>query len=88
MILFNFYLSSWSMFFSAIILFICLILKCMQIIQRSCFANVVICLQANRKTRNRAYDLLVEIGHACGDEEQGGKKENLLNFFHMVIPIR
>lgn len=40
--------------------------------------------KANRKTRNRAYDILVEIGHACGDEEKGGKKENLYQFFNMV----
>lgn len=40
--------------------------------------------EANRKTRNRAYDILVEIGHACGDEEKGGKKENLYQFFNMV----
>ncbi|KAJ0983774.1 hypothetical protein J5N97_002130 [Dioscorea zingiberensis] len=38
----------------------------------------------NKKTRNRAYDLLVEIGHACGDEEKGGKEENLHCFFNMV----
>ncbi|KAK1287476.1 hypothetical protein QJS10_CPB19g01953 [Acorus calamus] len=40
--------------------------------------------EANKKTRNRAYDLLVKIGHAYGDEEQGGKKENLQQFFNMV----
>ncbi|XP_068658787.1 uncharacterized protein [Aristolochia californica] len=40
--------------------------------------------EANKKTRNRAYDLLVKIGHACGDEDQGGKKENLQHFFNMV----
>ncbi|XP_077230850.1 ARM repeat superfamily protein [Tasmannia lanceolata] len=40
--------------------------------------------EANKKTRNRAYDLLVKIGHACGDEDQGGKKENLQEFFSMV----
>ncbi|RWR79461.1 hypothetical protein CKAN_00803300 [Cinnamomum micranthum f. kanehirae] len=40
--------------------------------------------EANKKTRNRAYDLLVKIGHACGDETQGGKKENLQLFFNMV----
>lgn len=38
----------------------------------------------NKKTRNRAYDLLVEIGHACGDEEKGGKLENLHSFFNMI----
>ncbi|MQM05498.1 hypothetical protein Taro_038315 [Colocasia esculenta] len=40
--------------------------------------------EPNKKTRNRAYDMLVEIGHACGDEEQGGKKEHLQHFFNMV----
>ncbi|KAH7851218.1 hypothetical protein Vadar_008734 [Vaccinium darrowii] len=40
--------------------------------------------EANKKTRNRAYDMLVQIGHACGDEEKGGKKENLHQFFNMV----
>ena len=41
-------------------------------------------LQANKKTRNRAYDILVQIGHACGDEEKGGSRENLYQFFNMV----
>ncbi|KAL6974644.1 hypothetical protein U1Q18_028827, partial [Sarracenia purpurea var. burkii] len=40
--------------------------------------------EANKKTRNRAYDILVQIGHAYGDEEKGGKKENLYQFFNMV----
>ncbi|KAM2313831.1 hypothetical protein ACFX1S_026933 [Malus domestica] len=40
--------------------------------------------EANKKTRNRAYDILVQIGHACGDEETGGKRENLQQFFNMV----
>lgn len=40
--------------------------------------------EANKKTRNRAYDMLVQIGHACRDEEKGGKKENLHQFFNMV----
>nr|DAD45608.1 TPA_asm: hypothetical protein HUJ06_003838 [Nelumbo nucifera] len=40
--------------------------------------------EANKKTRNKAYDILVQIGHACGDENKGGKKENLLQFFNMV----
>ena len=42
-------------------------------------------LQSNKKTRNRAYDVLVQIGHACGDEENGGKRENLYQFFNMVF---
>lgn len=40
--------------------------------------------EANKKTRNKAYDIIVQIGHACGDEDRGGKKENLLQFFNMV----
>lgn len=41
-------------------------------------------LQANKKTRNRAYEIIVQIGHACVDEDNGGNKENLYNFFNMV----
>ncbi|KAI4376476.1 hypothetical protein MLD38_014233 [Melastoma candidum] len=40
--------------------------------------------EANKKTRNRAYDILVQIGHSCANEETGGRKENLFNFFTMV----
>ncbi|CAN1149818.1 RRP12-like protein [Linum perenne] len=40
--------------------------------------------EANKKTRNRAYDLLVQIGHAYGDEESGGKREDLYKLFNMV----
>ncbi|CAK7352344.1 unnamed protein product [Dovyalis caffra] len=40
--------------------------------------------EASKKTRNRAYDVLVQIGHTYGDEENGGKKENLYQFFNMV----
>ncbi|VFQ62697.1 unnamed protein product [Cuscuta campestris] len=40
--------------------------------------------EANKRTRNRAYDILVQIGHACVDEERGGKKEHLQQFFVMV----
>ncbi|KAL5212374.1 hypothetical protein ABZP36_023221 [Zizania latifolia] len=40
--------------------------------------------EANKKTRNRAYDLLIEIGHACEDAENDGRKENLHQFFGMV----
>lgn len=40
--------------------------------------------EANKKTRNRAYDIIVQIGHACGDEDRGGKKENLHQYFYMV----
>ncbi|KAF2304163.1 hypothetical protein GH714_028179 [Hevea brasiliensis] len=41
--------------------------------------------EANKKTRNTAYDVLVQIGHACGDEENGGNRENLYQFFNMVL---
>ncbi|KAK4756859.1 hypothetical protein SAY87_006986 [Trapa incisa] len=48
-------------------------------------ADVVVALKdANKKTRNRAYDILIEIGHACGDEERGGRKENLLQLFNKI----
>lgn len=40
--------------------------------------------EANKRTRNRAYDVLVQIGRAFGDEENGGGKENLYQFFNMV----
>ncbi|XP_021750210.1 RRP12-like protein [Chenopodium quinoa] len=45
--------------------------------------------EVNKKTRNRAYDILVQIGHACDEEkggkkEQGGKKKNLLQLFESV----
>ncbi|VVA40350.1 PREDICTED: RRP12 [Prunus dulcis] len=40
--------------------------------------------EANKKTRNRAYDILIQIGHAYGDEEKGGKRDDLLEFFYMV----
>ncbi|PIA46017.1 hypothetical protein AQUCO_01600349v1 [Aquilegia coerulea] len=40
--------------------------------------------EANKKTRNRAYEIIVQIGHAIGDEEQGGKRENLLRYFNLV----
>ncbi|KAL1833964.1 hypothetical protein DCAR_0104099 [Daucus carota subsp. sativus] len=40
--------------------------------------------EANKKTRNRAYDIIVQIGHACGDENRGGKKENLRQYFYLV----
>ncbi|XP_073010207.1 uncharacterized protein [Typha latifolia] len=40
--------------------------------------------EANKKTRNRAYDLLVEIGHACEEGKYGERKENLQQLFNMV----
>ncbi|XP_008242162.1 PREDICTED: RRP12-like protein [Prunus mume] len=51
----------------------------------SFLAEIILALtEAHNKTRNRAYDILVQIGHAYGDEEKGGKREDLLNFFYMV----
>ncbi|XP_008242327.1 PREDICTED: RRP12-like protein [Prunus mume] len=51
----------------------------------SFLTEIVLALkEANKKTRNRAYDILVQIGHACGDEEKGGNREHLLEFFNMV----
>ncbi|TKY54389.1 RRP12 protein [Spatholobus suberectus] len=40
--------------------------------------------EVNKKTRNRAYDILVESAHAFGDEERGGNGEYLDKFFEMV----
>ncbi|KAJ7979205.1 RRP12-like protein [Quillaja saponaria] len=51
----------------------------------SFLTEIVLALkEANKKTRNRSYEILVQIGHACGDEERGGKRENLYQFFNMV----
>ncbi|XP_052181613.1 uncharacterized protein LOC127794500 [Diospyros lotus] len=56
-----------------------------QNIVSSFLTEIILALkEANRKTRNRAYDILVQIGHVCGDEEKGGRKENLHQFFNMV----
>ncbi|KAJ0091710.1 hypothetical protein Patl1_13651 [Pistacia atlantica] len=41
-------------------------------------------VMVNKKTRNRAYDVLVQIGHAFGDVENGGGKEYLHQFFNLV----
>lgn len=40
--------------------------------------------EVNKKSRNRAYEVLVQIGHACGDEEAGGKREYLFQIFNMI----
>ncbi|KAK7265474.1 hypothetical protein RJT34_33094 [Clitoria ternatea] len=40
--------------------------------------------EANKKTRNRAYEILVEIARAFGDEDRGGNRNNLDQFFTMV----
>ncbi|KAL6277373.1 hypothetical protein ACE6H2_020974 [Prunus campanulata] len=51
----------------------------------SFLTEIVLALkEANKKTRNRAYDILIQIGHAYGDEEKGGKRDDLLDFFYMV----
>ncbi|CAA0821517.1 ARM repeat superfamily protein [Striga hermonthica] len=53
-------------------------------ITASFLTEIILALkEANKKTRNRAYDILVQIGHACGDEDQGGE-EKLRQFFNMV----
>ncbi|KAL6537719.1 hypothetical protein OROHE_012346 [Orobanche hederae] len=53
-------------------------------ITASFLTEIVLSLkEANKKTRNRAYEILVQIGHACGDEEKGGE-EKLRQFFDMV----
>lgn len=41
-------------------------------------------MKVNKKTRNRAYDVLVQIGHAYADEENGGDSEKLHGYFNMV----
>ncbi|TYI17340.1 hypothetical protein ES332_A07G017200v1 [Gossypium tomentosum] len=35
--------------------------------------------EANKKTRNRAYEVLVQIGHEYGDQDDGGQREHLFN---------
>ncbi|XWS17532.1 hypothetical protein CRYUN_Cryun33cG0075300 [Craigia yunnanensis] len=35
--------------------------------------------EANKKTRNRAYEVLVQIGHEYGDEDDSGQREHLFN---------
>ncbi|PUZ77935.1 hypothetical protein GQ55_1G413300 [Panicum hallii var. hallii] len=40
--------------------------------------------EANKKTRNRAYDLLIEIARACEDAENDERKDSLHQFFGMV----
>ncbi|XP_042050958.1 RRP12-like protein [Salvia splendens] len=53
-------------------------------ITASFLTEIILALkETNKKTRNRAYDVLVQIGHACEDEEKCGK-ETLQQFFAMV----
>ncbi|RLN07702.1 RRP12-like protein isoform X2 [Panicum miliaceum] len=40
--------------------------------------------EANKKTRNRAYDLLIEIARACEDAGNDERKDSLHQFFGMV----
>ncbi|MED6200947.1 hypothetical protein PIB30_090241 [Stylosanthes scabra] len=40
--------------------------------------------EANKKTRNRAYDILVQIGHVLADEERGGNREKMHVFFDKI----
>ena len=56
------------------------------IVQESLFTSLLF-LQVNKKTRSRAYDVLVQIGHAYADEENGGDNEKLHGYFNMVCLI-
>lgn len=54
-------------------------------ITASFLTEIILALkETNKKTRNRAYDILVQIGHACEDEVKSGKKDTLHQFFNMV----
>ncbi|XP_072076159.1 uncharacterized protein [Arachis hypogaea] len=37
--------------------------------------------EANKKTRNRACEIIVQIGHVLGDEERGGNREKIIHEF-------
>ncbi|KAG0554229.1 hypothetical protein KC19_12G074700 [Ceratodon purpureus] len=41
--------------------------------------------ESNKKTRNAAYDLLIEIGHGMLDEETGGSQAHFIRFFTMIV---
>lgn len=41
-------------------------------------------MQANKRTRNRAYEVLVQIGREYGDEDDSGQREHL---FNMVLNL-
>ena len=64
-----------------------LMLLCSICLNLSNSLSLIYDLQANKKTRNRAYEIIVQIGHACVDEDKGGNKENLYDFFNMVKKI-
>ncbi|KAL6220549.1 hypothetical protein ACLB2K_008305 [Fragaria x ananassa] len=54
-------------------------------ITRSFLAEIIHALkETNKRTRDRAFDILVQIGHACGDAERGGTREHRHKFFDMV----
>ncbi|XP_051150403.1 uncharacterized protein LOC127264880 [Andrographis paniculata] len=54
-----------------------------QDITASFLTEIILALkEANKKTRNQASDILVQIGRICGDENGG--KEKLHQFFNMV----
>ena len=54
--------------------------------QESLFKSLLF-LEVNKKTRSRAYDVLVQIGHAYADEENGGDNEKLHGYFNLVCLI-
>ncbi|KAH9289085.1 hypothetical protein KI387_033202, partial [Taxus chinensis] len=53
----------------------------------ACFLTEILLAvkESNKKTRTRAYALLVKIGHSLEDIENGGSKEKLHQFFNMVL---
>lgn len=44
-------------------------------------------MQANKKTRNRAYEVLVQIGREYGDEDDSGQREDLFNMVSDLFDI-
>ncbi|KAJ0240084.1 ARM repeat superfamily protein [Hirschfeldia incana] len=61
-------------------------LKARKDIVSSFLPEVILALkEVNKKTRSRAYDVLVQIGHAYADEENGGDNEKLHGYFNMVV---
>ncbi|KAF8110205.1 hypothetical protein N665_0086s0044 [Sinapis alba] len=61
-------------------------LKVRKDIISSFLPEVILALkEVNKKTRSRAYNVLVQIGHAYADEENGGDNEKLHGYFNMVV---
>ncbi|KAJ4891620.1 ARM repeat superfamily protein [Raphanus sativus] len=61
-------------------------LKARKDIVSSFLPEVILALkEVNKKTRSRAYDVLVQIGHAYADEDNGGDSEKLHGYFNMVV---